>query len=130
MRSPTRTIFAWPNLHRPLRSGWRRRLAPLWLVLAAFASHAAMPPAIWGSVVPRESEQESDSLEEVWKWTVGAESRGAAHGRRQRVKPSTWAAPKRRTQLSNRRESGEGSSFRPARTESSARNGCGAPLRC
>jgi len=105
----------------------RARLAPLWLVLAAFLGHTTMPPAIWGALDPRESEHESDTLEEIWKWAAVA-SRGAPHGRKQRRAGLHWAPPRDARGGQNRqaalRVDGQLHSG-----EWSAWNGLGSPLR-
>jgi len=108
----------------------RWRMAPLWLVLAAFLGHTAMPPAIWGSLNPRESERESDALEEVWKCAAGSQSRPLAQGRTQRRAGPVWGPPLDWTVSSRQRTAMHWGAGRLARGEWAERNGLGGPLRC
>jgi hypothetical protein len=99
-------------------------------VLVAFLGHTAIPLGVWGSLNPRESEQESDTLEEVWKWAATAQSRSTAHGRTLRrsgllcLPPQKWTVGQRE-QMATRR-----SVTQFERGEWAARNGLGGPLRC
>ena len=116
----------------------RWRLAPIWLVLAAFLGQTAMPPAIWGSLnsrhlerqSEREPERESDTLEEVWKCAAGAQSRLLSQGRSQRRAGPVWGPPLDWTVASRQRTAMQWGAERLTRGEWAERNGLGGPLRC
>jgi hypothetical protein len=126
MPPPNRRTPVGPNSTRWLRC----RMVPLWLLLAAFVGHTAMPPALWGSLSPRESEQESDSLSEIWKCTAGGESRALAPGRVQRRAGALWGPPRDVRIVRQSRRTAVWADVRLQSCEWSAWNGLGSPLRC
>jgi hypothetical protein len=108
---------------------WTCCCAPLWLVLLAFAGQATLPSAVVGSLLPRESEEESDSLEEAWKCNAG-EARGCPAGRANRRSVTAWAKPADCLQCVQPRPPVLGAAASAWRSELDQRNGWGGPLRC
>src|SRR4029453_5768133 len=72
----------------------RARHLPLWLLLVAFLGNPTMAPVVWGSLLPRESDHESNTSEEVLKWAVGAESRAPTRVRKERPAGWTYGLPR------------------------------------
>lgn len=105
------------------------RTAPLWLVLVAFSGQATLPPVVLGTLVPRTTEEEADSLEEVWKCNSG-DSRTPAAGRVVRRIAVEWARPAQCVQSIRRRVRTITETPRATSCELDDRNGWGGPLRC